>query len=189
MKVKTVSESENTLILEFKNVDNALVNAIRRICIAEVETYAIDTVDFIVNDGALNNEYVAHRLGLCVLKVTGKLENNNKISTDFICENNKEYVYLRDFDFPENVEPVYPDTKITILTKGQSFRITANISKGSGLTHAKWSPVCPAFFKKIENDKYHLIIESTGSLTPRTIYTQALDTLEQKLHKVQFEIS
>lgn len=181
--IKTVSEDENTLILEFSKVDGSMVNAIRRICIAETPTYAIDTVDFIVNEGMLNNEYVAHRLGLCVLKVTGELEDN-KIKTDFVCEEPVEHVYLRDFDFPENVEPVHPDTKIAVLTKGQSFKIEATISENTGSEHAKWSPVCPAFFNKI-GDKYCLTIESTGSLTPREIFNRSLEILESKLETLE----
>jgi len=184
MKIKVIEESENLLVLELCKIDNSLVNAIRRICIAEVSTYAVDTVDFIKNTGILNNEYVAHRLGLCVLKVEGELKSS-KISLDFVCEKEKEYVLISDFTFPENIKPVFPNTKISVLTKGQELTLEANIKEGSGLEHSKWSPVCPAFFRPVNNN-YHLTIESTGSLTPREIFNKAIEKLDTKLETLTF---
>lgn len=60
--VRTITEEYCEFVLS--KTDVSIANALRRVMIAEVPTIAIDLVEFEINTTVLNDEFIAHRLGL-----------------------------------------------------------------------------------------------------------------------------
>ncbi len=53
---------------ELSETDTSMANTLRRIMIAEVPTLMIDLVEYSDNSTVLNDEYIAHRLGLVPIR-------------------------------------------------------------------------------------------------------------------------
>ena len=67
-KVEIISIEPNEIRFSLSETDTSMANTLRRIMIAEVPTLAIDLVEFYENSTVLNDEYIAHRLGLIPLR-------------------------------------------------------------------------------------------------------------------------
>ena len=106
--------------------DVSMANALRRIMIAEVPTFAIDHVIIEENNGILADEVISHRLGLIPLIVHADLpEYEIKLNVKFdpekvdlsydTSDNDIHTIYSRDLELPEGLELVYDDIIITKL--------------------------------------------------------------------------
>ncbi|KAI3922420.1 hypothetical protein MKX01_006109 [Papaver californicum] len=66
-KIKIREMKDEYMKFELRETDVSMANALRRIMIAEVPTIAIELVEIEVNSTVLNDEFLAHRLGLIPL--------------------------------------------------------------------------------------------------------------------------
>lgn len=68
-RIKINSLTADTMEFDMMGVDPAIANALRRILIAEVPTVAIEHVFMVNNTSIIQDEVLAHRMGLIPIKV------------------------------------------------------------------------------------------------------------------------
>ncbi|MDG6938288.1 MAG: DNA-directed RNA polymerase subunit alpha, partial [Nitrososphaerota archaeon] len=68
VEVKALEDSGSTVSVQLEGVDRSYANAIRRFCISEVPSMAIDDVVILENSSVLYDEILAHRLGMIPIK-------------------------------------------------------------------------------------------------------------------------
>src|SRR3989442_13455907 len=66
-KVKLIEESGNEVTLQLDGIDRSYANAIRRFCLSEGPSMAIDDVVILENSSVLYDEILSHRLGMVPL--------------------------------------------------------------------------------------------------------------------------
>ena len=147
VKVELVSK-EPQLTFVVRGVNYSVANFFRRIN-EEVPTLAIDDVEIVKNDSALNDEILAHRLGLIpistdktfnpIVECTCKGKGCSKCTVSLtLKEIGPCTVYSKDFKGKAKV--AYGDMPLTILEKDQELEIIAYARLGLGKNHAKHSP-------------------------------------------------
>ncbi|KAK8890536.1 DNA-directed RNA polymerase II subunit RPB3 [Tritrichomonas musculus] len=67
IKLTNLDQTYRTCEFELTNASTAFANALRRVMIAEVPTFAFEDIEFRQNTSPLPDEFIAHRLGLIPL--------------------------------------------------------------------------------------------------------------------------
>ena len=153
-----------------KDTDHVFINTLRRLIIDQVPTMAIEEVEFEKNNSILYDETIAHRLGLMPLKTDLKSYNIpskckcegkgcNRCQLKLVLKTAKiGTIYASELKSKDPaVKPVFSETPIVKLLKGQSLEFEATAVLGSGSQHVKF---CPGhvFFKNKP------IVEITGDV-------------------------
>lgn len=180
---------------DFVGMDPAIYNTIRRIMIAEVPSMAFERVLIYNNNSVVQDEILAHRLGLVPLKADPRLfkfrneeekvdlectdekaahsgkyapsendtlkfilnveckKNKSGISNDIIYTSHIKWVPLGEQENKMAACPVFSDIIINKLRPRQGMDIELYAHKGIGKDHAKFSPVCTAFYRLLPTIK------------------------------------
>ncbi len=85
-KIKVLDVQEDKISFDLWDTDISMANALRRIMIAEVPTLAIETVEFEENTCALQDEIIAHRIGLIPLRSFRKRMNDWNYNHACVCD-------------------------------------------------------------------------------------------------------
>jgi len=164
VKIEILEKNDISLRIVVREADVPLMNALRRIALAEVPTMAIEEVVMIENSSILQDEIIAHRLGLTPLKTdlnSYNLPEECECKSEFGCPQCRVTLTL-DAEAKEGTKTVYsgeivsenPDVipvsdKIPIikLAKNQKLKLEAYARLGRGKTHAKWQPTSVCAYK------------------------------------------
>jgi DNA-directed RNA polymerase subunit D len=164
VKIEVLEKNDINLRIAVKDADVPLMNALRRLALAEVPCMAIEEVVMIENSSILQDEIIAHRLGLTPLKTdldAYSLPEECECKSEFGCSQCRVTLTLdaeaRDGTrtvysgevVTENPEVVPVSDKIPIvkLAKNQKLKLEAYARLGKGKTHAKWQPVSMCAYK------------------------------------------
>src|SRR3989338_1426343 len=155
MEIRVLDNNKEQGRLSFilKDSNPVFANTLRRLMIDEVPAMAIEDVEFSKNNSILYDEMIAHRLGLVPLKTDLKSYNLpekckcegkgcNRCQLKMVLKAAKiGNVCASEIKSKDPaVKPVFSDTPIVKLIKGQSLELEATAVLGKGKQHMKWSP-------------------------------------------------
>lgn len=164
MKIEILEKNDINLRIVVRDADVPLMNALRRLALAEVPCMAIEEVVMIENSSILQDEIIAHRLGLTPLKTDldgYNLPEECECKSEFGCpqcrvtltldaeaKDGTRTVYSGEI-VSENPEIVPVSDKIPIikLAKNQKLKLEAYARLGRGKNHAKWQSVSMCAYK------------------------------------------
>ena len=170
--IKNINTIENSLKFEIDNHSNnfkiSFTNALRRIILSEINTWAIDEhkIEFIENNSILNNEFLKHRLGLIPISSHKELNYENLVISCNV-KNEEETIksiYVSDFEIYDEVLDEtydikdfvkYPNILFAKLQNNEYFSFNSRLSnKTAQEGGAQYCPVstCIVTFKHDEND-------------------------------------
>ncbi len=205
MEVQITEKTDITMRFVVKGVDVPFANALRRTMLAEVPSMAIDEVVIIQNSSVLNDEILAHRLGLIPLRTdldsynlpdecTCKSEfgcNLCRVSLALEAEATEKTITIYSGNLVSenpNIIPASNRVPIVKLAPGQKLRLEAYARLGKGEKHAKWQPVSVSTYEyqpQTKNGEFVFNIESTGALPVERVLIEAINILDKKFEDFQ----
>jgi DNA-directed RNA polymerase subunit D len=198
VEIKVLEKDDENLRLLIQGVEVPYMNALRRIVVSEVPCMAIDEIVMVENSSVLQDEIIAHRLGLVPLKTdldTYNLPEECPCKSEFGCNlcrvtlaldvESKEGtrpIYSGDLKSEsESVVPVSPKIPIAKLAKEQKIRLEAYARLGKGKNHAKWQPVSMCaykYFPKITISKKCTVCGKCVEMCPRKVLAKVDNKIE-----------
>ena len=198
VEIQALEKDEKNVRLLIRGVNVPFMNALRRIVITEVPCMAVDEVVMIENSSILQDEIIAHRLGLIPLKTdldSYNLPEECPCKSEFGC-NLCRVTFTLDVESKEgtrtvysgelksenpNITPVSDKIPIIKLAKEQKLRLEAYARLGKGKNHAKWQPVSMCTYKYLPKIKISKSCDACGKcveICPRKVLAKTDNKIE-----------
>jgi len=201
VEVQVIEKTDTAMRFVVRGVDVPFANALRRTMLAEVPSMAVDDVVIIQNSSVLNDEILAHRLGLIPLKTdldSYNLPEECACQSEFGCNlcrvaltleaeaEEKTITVLSEDVISENPDiiPVSGRIPIVKLAANQKVRLEAYARLGRGEKHAKWQPVSVSAYKylpkiRIDAENCDACAECV-KICPQNVLVKSGKTLETR---------
>lgn len=189
-KVSNIKHKGDTLTFTLSSTNNSIANALRRVLIAEIPTWAFSSIVIDENLTPFTDEYITHRVGL--IPVNNELLKEPK---SFKLEavgptSGLKKVYSNDITPKDFVMP-----KILIIElkgtkdKQERVKMTMSVAKGTHMhVDARHSAVTVASYKQINDSTFDFVVENKGLIKMTTLMKLAFDVLIEKLELVRQSI-
>jgi DNA-directed RNA polymerase subunit D len=185
MNITNLKKEGNIISFDVKGADVKLLNALRRTIISTVPVFAIEEIIYKTNTSILNDENLAHRMGLIPLTSDVK---NVKIGDTVILRMEVEgpgTVYSKDL-VSENdaVKPAYESMPLVKLMTKHKIKLEAKAIAGVGKDHIKWQAGLCSYEDK-GNGTYHVFIESYGQMPVEKLAEAGFEVMQEKIGEVK----
>jgi len=199
VEIEVLEKDDKSMRLLIRGVDVPFMNALRRTIVSEVPCMAVDDVVILENSSIMQDETIAHRIGL--IPLTTDLDSYNlpeecPCKSEFGCnlcrvtfaleaeaKEGTRTVYSSELKSENpNIAPVSGNIPLTKLAKEQRLRIEAYARLGKGKIHAKWQPVSMCTYKyypKIKiSDKNCNACAKCVEICPRNVFAKVDKKIE-----------
>jgi len=180
MEVTILSQTTDQLMVEFKNVDVSVVNALRRTILTEIYSLVIrgfphkeNLIKIKKNTTKFNNEYIKHRLSCIPINLNERTkfkaltkqvylsihyknysENKYTLSTDdfkVIERRTDKIIKLPIFKTSIPICYIYP--KVSSTDPPEEFEATIDLSRGTAKDDSCWNMVSKCTYYNVEDEE------------------------------------
>ncbi len=199
MKITNNKKEGNILRFDISGVDVKMLNAFRRTIMSWVPVMAVEKVNFKFNSSILNDENLAHRIGLvplttkfgkyalpqdCECEGQGCPKCSCKLTIDV---HGPATVYSADLKSGDSdVKPVYDTIPLVKLMDKQSITLEAEAIAGAGSEHMKWQPALCSYELK-DKDTYSVLVESFGQVPVEELVKAAFEVVSEKIKQIKIK--
>jgi len=197
MKLKIIKKDDNRMEFNIKGINVSMANAIRRTILSKLPMMAIEEVRFYDNSSILDDEILAHRLGLIPLKTDLKTYN---LVADCTCRekgcakctailtldvHGPGTIYSSELKSTDpEIVPIYDKIPIVKLTENQAVKLEAKAQLGMGKEHMKWQGGLASYEIK-KDGSFDFFVESYGQLEIQDMVEKAVNIINDEIKELK----
>ncbi len=182
MKLKIIEKTENKITFNINGINTQLANALRRTMISGVPVLAIEKLKIYENTSVIEDEVLAHRMGLIPLITDPATPEQVTLSLEVTGPGT---VYTKDL---KPAISVYDSIPITKLADKQRIKLEAEAVLGCGREHVKWQSGLASYTIN-EDGSYDFFVESYGQMPAKDLILNAIKVLSTHLDEFKAAIS
>lgn len=187
MKLTVLENTPSVFKFRLEKVSTNFANAIRRIAINSVPSFAIDSVTFYENSSAIFDEYIAHRIGLVPILTPHGYDEKDEVLFKLEAEG-PATVYSKELESNDkSVKVANEKIPLIKLAAGQKLRIDGKAIMATASRSAKFQPGLVTY-KQLETGDFEFYVESFGQMPAAEIISKALAIITNNVKEVHKEL-